>query len=222
MLKNYKTTLQYASADIEVKKSKFISQVFQITSENEAIEIIAKVRKEHPKAVHNVFAYMVGYNNEIVRQSDDGEPSGTSGMPTLDILQKEDIKNTLIVTTRYFGGTLLGTGGLVSAYGSCAKLAVQCAVIFDKELHYKVSLKCNYDYHGKLQYYLLNNNYYIEDTIYLENIEMIFYVPYDKFKKLEKDILEQTKGIVKPDIITPIYCSTINEEFKIFEETKEI
>ncbi len=221
MLKKYKTTLNYSIAEIEIKKSKFISQVFQITSEEEAIEILDRIRKEHYKAVHNVYAYMIGYNNEIVRQSDDGEPSGTSGMPTLDVIQKEDIKNTLIVTTRYFGGTKLGTGGLVSAYGSVAKLAVEDAQIFEKELFVKVSVKCSYDLQGKLQYTILDGINYLEDTIFLEDVEMIFYTPIDTFEKICKNITEQTKGKIVPKKISTHYCAYINDEFKIFETLKE-
>ncbi len=221
MLKKYKTTLQYSIEEIEVKKSKFISQVFQISSEEEAVSYIEKIRKENPRAVHNVYAYMYGYNNQIVRQSDDGEPSGTSGMPTLDVIQKEDIKNTLIVTTRYFGGTLLGTGGLVSAYGSSAKLAIEKAHIFEKELYKKVSITCTYEQQGKLNYTILNSNNHLEDTIFLTDVEMIVYTPYDDFNKLCKEILEQTKGKVQPLELGNFYCAYINEKFTIFEELKE-
>ncbi len=221
MLKQYKSTLNYGLAEIEIKKSRFISQVFQITSEEQAIEILERIRKEHHKAVHNVYAYMIGYNNEVVRQSDDGEPSGTSGMPTLDVILKEDIKNTLVVTTRYFGGTKLGTGGLVSAYGSVAKLAVENATIFQKELFVKVSIKCSYDLQGKLQYLILDGVNYLEDTVFLEDVEMFFYVPIDNFDKLYQSVLEQTNGKVKPNILDTFYCAYINDEFKIFEKIKE-
>lgn len=221
MLKKYKTTFKYAKEEIEVKKSKFISQIFQISSEDEALFYIEKVRKENPKAVHNVYAYMCGYNNQIIRQSDDGEPSGTSGMPTLDLLQKEDIKNTLIVTTRYFGGTLLGTGGLVSAYGSCAKLGLESSFIFEKELYKKVSITCTYDQQGKLNYTILNSNNYLEDTIFLSNVEMIVYTPYDNYGKLCSEILELTNGKVSPIDKGAFYCAYIDEKFTIFEELKE-
>ncbi|MFV0518979.1 MAG: YigZ family protein [Lachnospirales bacterium] len=221
MLKKYKTTLNNVTEQIEVKKSKFISNVFQISSEEEAQKYIEEIRKANPKAVHNVYAYMCGYNNEIVRQSDDGEPSGTSGMPTLDVILKEDIKNTLIVTTRYFGGTLLGTGGLVSAYGSSAKLAVERSHIFEKELYIKHSITCPYDLHGKLQYTILNSNNYLEDTIFSKEVEMIIYTPIDDFNKFTSEIMEITKGTISPQTITKIYCAYINEKFIVFEELKE-
>ncbi len=217
-MKSYKTVLGYGVAETEVKKSKFISQVFYVASENEAIEIINRVKKEHHKAVHNVFAYVIKSDVEIVRQSDDGEPSGTSGMPTLDILTKEGIKNTLIVTTRYFGGTLLGTGGLVSAYGSTAKLGVENAKVITKDVYQKVSIVCSYELHGKLQYAILDGQNSIEDTIYTEDVEILVYVPISNYNSCCKNIVEISGGKVLPKKIGRFFCAEIDGQFKIFEK----
>ena len=121
MLEQYKTVLEQGQQEIVEKKSRFIATVRPVKTEEEAKSFIEEIKKIYWNATHNVFAYQIGERNEIQRFSDDGEPQGTAGMPVLDVLQREDIKNTAIVVTRYFGGTLLGTGGLVRAYGKSAK-----------------------------------------------------------------------------------------------------
>ena len=121
MLKNIKTILAQAEAEIVEKKSRFIATVRPVKTEEEAKAFIEEMKKKYWNATHNVFAYQIGERNELQRFSDDGEPQGTAGMPVLSVLKGEDIKDTAIVVTRYFGGTLLGTGGLVRAYGHSAK-----------------------------------------------------------------------------------------------------
>ena len=121
MLKKYKTILTQAEAEIVEKKSRFIATVRPVKTEEEAKAFIEEMKKKYWNATHNVFAYQIGERNELQRFSDDGEPQGTAGMPVLSVLKGEDIKDTAIVVTRYFGGTLLGTGGLVRAYGHSAK-----------------------------------------------------------------------------------------------------
>lgn len=216
--KTYKTVKQYGICEKEFKKSKFISQVFPITSEDEAQEILNRIRKEHPKAVHNVFAYSIGYKAEIIRQSDDGEPSGTSGMPTLEILTKEHITNTLIVTTRYFGGTLLGTGGLVQAYKTTAKEAVLSAKIIENELYTKLSIICEYTQQGKLQFEILNfdDKINMSDTVFTDKVTMIVYVPFDNteaFIKKIRDITNDTASIVDDGTF---YCTYYDDNFIVF------
>ena len=121
MLKKYKTILAQAEAEIVEKKSRFIATVRPVKTEEEARSFIDELKKKYWDATHNVFAYQIGERNEIQRFSDDGEPQGTAGMPVLNVLKGEDVKDAAIVVTRYFGGTLLGTGGLVRAYGKAAK-----------------------------------------------------------------------------------------------------
>ena len=129
MLKKYKTILTQAEAEIVEKKSRFIATVRPVKTEEEAKAFIEEMKKKYWNATHNVFAYQIGERNELQRFSDDGEPQGTAGMPVLSVLKGEDIKDTAIVVTRYFGGTLLGTGGLVRAYGHSAKEGLLAAGI---------------------------------------------------------------------------------------------
>ena len=129
MLKKYKTILAQAEAEIVEKKSRFIATVRPVKTEEEAKAFIEEMKKKYWNATHNVFAYQIGERNELQRFSDDGEPQGTAGMPVLSVLKGEDVKDTAIVVTRYFGGTLLGTGGLVRAYGHSAKEGLLAAGI---------------------------------------------------------------------------------------------
>ena len=123
MLKKYKTILEEAEGEIVEKKSRFIATVRPVKTEDEARAFIEEMKKKYWNATHNVFAYQIGERNELQRFSDDGEPQGTAGMPVLNVLKGEDVKDTAVVVTRYFGGTLLGTGGLVRAYGKAKELA---------------------------------------------------------------------------------------------------
>ncbi len=166
----YTTILQYARAEVVEKKSKFISSTKPVQTEEEAIQFINEIKKEFYDATHNVFAYQIGERNEIQRCSDDGEPSGTSGPPTLDVLKKQDIKNTVIVTTRYYGGTLLGTGGLVRAYGKSASTAIQNAKIVEKVLFDEFDINCDYTLSGKITYVLNEKNINILNTEYTDTV----------------------------------------------------
>ena len=145
MLKKYKTILTQAEAEIVEKKSRFIATVRPVKTEEEAKAFIEEMKKKYWNATHNVFAYQIGERNELQRFSDDGEPQGTAGMPVLTVLSGEEIKNTVIVVTRYFGGTLLGTGGLVRAYGKAAKEAVLAAGIAEINTFERFSVKCSYN-----------------------------------------------------------------------------
>ena len=134
MLKKYKTILEEAEEEIVEKKSRFIATVRPVKTEDEARAFIEEMKKKYWDARHNVFAYQIGERNELQRFSDDGEPQGTAGMPVLNVLKGEDVKDTAVVVTRYFGGTLLGTGGLVRAYGKAAKEGLLSAGIVEMVL----------------------------------------------------------------------------------------
>lgn len=197
MLLNYKTVKELGTAEIVEKKSKFIANVKPIKSEQEALEFINEIKTKYWDARHNVHAYVLGDNNSIQRYSDDGEPSGTSGIPTLEVLLKGEIKNTVIVVTRYFGGILLGTGGLVRAYGGCAKKGVEAAKIVEKILCYQYSIDLNYDMLGKVQNKLLENEALIRTIDYTDKVNMIFSIEPNKFEKLNHDMQELTSGSIE-------------------------
>lgn len=191
MLDEYTTILNGAEAELVEKKSRFIATVRPVKDEAEAKSFIAEMRKKYWDATHNVFAYQIGERNEIQRSSDDGEPQGTAGKPVLDVLIGGDIKNTAIVVTRYFGGTLLGTGGLVRAYGRSAKLGIEEAGIA-KVRHYKeCSVTADYTTAGKIQYEITAAEYILKDTIYTDKVEFIVYLDReneDGFKEMVSNI----------------------------------
>lgn len=194
MLERYNTVNKFATTEIVIKKSRFISSVTPIVSEIEAQNFIEKIKKQHWSANHNVFAYQIGDNNEIQRCSDDGEPSGTAGLPVLNVLRGKDIKNTIIVVTRYFGGILLGTGGLVRAYGKSASEGVDAAQIIEKILYKRFDIQVDYNLSGKVQYFLIQNSHVIKDTIYTDTVKFTVFVEILKLESFKKDINNITNG----------------------------
>ncbi len=178
MLTKYKTILKEGFAESVEKKSRFLSTVRPVRDEAEAKQFIEEMKKKYWNASHNVFAYQLGERNEIQRFSDDGEPQGTAGLPVLDVLRGEDVKNTAVVVTRYFGGTLLGTGGLVRAYGHAAKNGLMDAGIAEMILYHRYSVKTDYTMSGKIQYELLQGGHIIEDTLYTDMVEYRVLVEY--------------------------------------------
>ena len=168
------TILANASSQLEVKKSKFIANIIKITDEQDAKEKLNKIRKEYSDARHNCYAYIV-YDNEtktkIEKSSDDREPSGTAGIPMLTLLQKNNLVNVLIVVTRYFGGILLGTGGLVRAYTDSSKQALEAAKIIDLQYGEILEYCIEYDEFEYLKYICEKNNIEIINTEYSSNVK---------------------------------------------------
>lgn len=170
MKEAYFTIYQNGEHQIEIKKSKFICHLFRIENEEHAKEYIAKIKKEHYKANHNCSAYMLGENFEIQRSSDDGEPSGTAGVPMLEVLKKNQLQNTLAIVTRYFGGIKLGAGGLIRAYSTSVSEALKEIGIVQGKLQQILDIIIDYPQLGKLQNYLENEQIAIQEIDYLEQI----------------------------------------------------
>ena len=207
MLDRYKTIITSGTAEIIEKKSRFISYASPITSEDDAQLFIDSIRKKNWDASHNVFAYQLGERNQIQRQSDDGEPSGTAGLPALDVLRNEDIKNVLVVVTRYFGGTLLGTGGLVRCYGKATQAALSDAGVVEKILCKSYRIKTDYHLSGKIQYALLQNNHIIHDTIYTDAVEYIVYVENLLCRSFLSQIKDISNACVQPEELESLYIT---------------
>lgn len=205
MLNQYKTVLQEAEAEIIEKKSKFIATVRPVKNEEEAQSFIEEMRKKYWDATHNVFAYQIGERNQIQRFSDDGEPSGTAGLPVLDVLRGEDVKNVAIVVTRYFGGTLLGTGGLVRAYGRAAKEGLLKAGVIEKKLYSRFHVITDYSWLGKVQYEILQGGHVIEDTIYTDKIKLIVLVEEENKESFSKRIIEKTNAQAEVSEVSMVY-----------------
>ncbi len=196
MKNSYKTINQQAQAEIVEKKSRFIANVLPVSSEEEAINFINKIKKQYYDARHNCFAYVIGGNIPIIRFSDDGEPSGTAGKPILDVLLGESLENVVIVVTRYFGGTLLGTGGLVRAYGKSAKEGILLGKIVEMDTYTKFFISVDYSLIGKIQYEITNSGHILIDTQYTDLVKFIVYVKSQLIEDFTKSIINITNNNV--------------------------
>ena len=184
----YKTIEENVSAEIVEKKSKFIANVFYIESKEEAEDIIKAQKKKYYNARHNCYAYRVLEENVIERASDDGEPSGTAGGPMLNILAKQEMVNVLVIVTRYFGGILLGTGGLVKAYSEATKKALEKAEFTKIEEGFVYNVEIKYSDLERFKYFIKNNEINIKKEEYIENVNLNIFVPKNKIEciKIEK------------------------------------
>lgn len=182
------------AGEIVEKKSRFIAQIFPIETEEQALELLAQVKKKHYDARHNCFAYVLGENNETERCSDDGEPSGTAGRPMLDILTGQGIHDALAVVTRYFGGTLLGTGGLVRAYSAAVKEGLANCSIVEKCRGYCVTVLTDYNNLGKIQHIAAGMELAEERSEYGEKVTLAYTVPEEKAAEFEREVIEKTGG----------------------------
>jgi uncharacterized YigZ family protein len=186
----------YATGEYEEKKSRFIGEVFPIKSEEEAQEHINAVRKKYYDARHHCYAYVIGDNYEIMKQSDDGEPSQTAGMPILNVLKGQDIHDALIIVTRYFGGTLLGTGGLVRSYTNAAKAAIDSAVVISAVEGYRAEAEIPYTLVGKIKYFTETTGIIEAEAEYGNNVKMTWLVPELKLVPFQNHIQEISGGSI--------------------------
>ena len=181
----FKTISNDSEAEIIEKKSKFIANIFYVETREEAEEKIKEIKKKYFDARHNCFAYSIFTKDRIIeRFSDDGEPSGTAGAPMLNILSSQNLRNVVVIVTRYFGGILLGTGGLVRAYTGVVQEALKNVEIIEKYLGLEVKLEVNYPNLEKLKYYLKQNEIKILSSEYLENIKVLVEISEEKLENL--------------------------------------
>lgn len=190
---NYTTIKDFASDSFIEKKSEFIGFISPVKTNQEAVDFINKIKSQNRKAKHNVYAYILRDNN-ITRYSDDGEPQGTAGMPVLDVLQKEHLTDVCVVVTRYFGGILLGGGGLVRAYSHACKLAVDASVKMEMHECFEVTLKFDYSLYGKIEYSLPEFEIKMLSDEFADNITLKILVKADKLDKLEEKLTDITNG----------------------------
>lgn len=194
MAESYKVLYEEAMAEIVEKKSRFIAYLKPVNSEEEAAEFIDSIKKMNWNATHNCSAAVVGRNNEYSRCSDDGEPSGTAGKPMLEVLLGEKIHNMAVVVTRYFGGTLLGTGGLVRAYQRSVKEGLAVAKVLEKYAGYQLTVKTDYNGIGKIQYITGQMGVFTVDTDYGEAVTVRVMVHADELETFVKKVTEATNG----------------------------
>ena len=196
-MSNYKTLHKFGVDEYIVEKSTFIGYAKPIKTEEEAIEFINEIKKKHKDATHNVWAYTIGENMNIQRYSDDGEPQGTAGIPTLEVIKKEDLRDVVVVVTRYFGGIKLGAGGLVRAYTKGAKVGIEAGIV----------IKIEYTQLGRIQNEIMNLGFKVKDTIYSEDVELIVYVRNEEAKSLMDRIIDITSGTADVSLGEEYYLS---------------
>lgn len=190
----YKTVYRGGQGEIVEKRSRFIAHVQPVASEEEAVEFIGRIKKQYWDARHNCHAYVIGPNREITRCSDDGEPSGTAGRPMLDVLLGNGLYDTAVVVTRYFGGTLLGTGGLVRAYSAAVREGLAHAVIIERQEGVVYQIQADYQGLGKIQYLAGEQGLTILRADYAEAVELEILIPCEKVEGFLGDVTEATGG----------------------------
>lgn len=218
MLEQYNTIYEGGEGEIIEKKSRFIATVKLVKTEEEALSFIEEMRKKYWNATHNCYAYVIGERKETMRCSDDGEPSGTAGKPMLDVLLGEDLYNTAVVVTRYFGGTLLGTGGLVRAYSKAVQEGLACSRIITK--HHGILLEIGTDYNGvgKLQYLFGQRGIPITDSRYTEDVKLQVLVPKSEENAVKKAVTEATSARASITDLKELYYASLEGEYLTFED----
>lgn len=194
MLTSYKTIQQYGEETIIIKKSRFIGYAMPAETEEEAVAFIESIQKKHWDATHNCYAYQIGQHDEIQRSSDDGEPSGTAGKPILEVIKKEGLKNVVVVATRYFGGIMLGAGGLVRAYSQTASAGLHAAGIVTRSLFQTIEVGIDYTWLGKVENEILQAGYYVDHIDYLDRVKVHALVPSEDTERFTKLITNATNG----------------------------
>lgn len=215
---SYRTVYIGNEAEIVEKKSRFIAAVQLVQTEEEALAFIEKIKKKHWSATHNCFAYTVGERFEVQRCSDDGEPSGTAGKPMLDVILGEQIHNIAVVVTRYFGGTLLGTGGLVRAYSKATQEGIAASKIITKIHGCKLMIDTDYTGLGKIQYILGQRGLTILNSEYSEKVSVEVLVPEEEESLVTAEITEGTNGQAVIEKGAECYFAKIDGEMIVFEE----
>lgn len=210
----YRTVHKFGKDEIIINKSRFIGHAMPIESEKDALDFIYKIKTEHRDATHNVYAYVLGENNNVQKFSDDGEPSGTAGIPVLEVIKKEDLRNVVVVVTRYFGGIKLGAGGLIRAYTKGAKIGLEAGIIVEKVLHHKIKVRISYSLYGMVENFLNTQGYIVDDIQYDDAVNIYVYVKFSEVDRFINTVKDMTSG--SADIVN------IGEEYISIRDGKRI
>lgn len=205
-MESYKTIRTEASDSFIEKKSKFIGYIRPVTTQEEAMAFIAEKKSEHWDATHNVYAYVLR-DGQTRRYSDDGEPQGTAGIPVLDVLLKENVVDCCVVVTRYFGGILLGTGGLVRAYSHGSKIAVEAGGIVTMALCSVLEVSCDYTFYGRLSSLIPEMGGTIEDTQFSDVVTVRFKMPSSLVGAFEAKLFDTSLGKYRPTKVDELFSS---------------
>lgn len=194
MRENYLTVKGYGESEIVISKSRFLTYIERAETEEDAISFIDGIKKLHHNATHNCSAYIIGEHDHIQKANDDGEPSGTAGVPMLEVLKKQGLKDTVVVVTRYFGGIKLGGGGLIRAYGKATTEGLIAAQIVERKLHHFMKVAIDYTWLGKVENEIRSSSYSLEEIRYLEGVEIIVSVLKEDEEQFRSWITEMTNG----------------------------
>ncbi|RDW15657.1 YigZ family protein [Oceanobacillus chungangensis] len=219
MLPNYYTVKKEGTEEQMIRKSRFIGYVKRVETEEAAINFIQEIKKKHHDATHNCSAYIIGEHDQIQKANDDGEPSGTAGVPILEVLKKQQLKDTAVVVTRYFGGIKLGAGGLIRAYGGTTSIAIKTTGIVKRQKMQGFSVTVDYGLLGKLENVLRNSHHILEDIHYLENVEFIVFVKDNEQQSFQDWIVDLTNDQAVISVTEAKYIeidveSTVEEELE--------
>ncbi|CAK7071738.1 YigZ family protein [Tissierella carlieri] len=205
MDKIYRTIYTYGEEETIINKSRFIGYAMPIETEEEALGFIEKIKTKHRDATHNVYAYVLGKDSNTQRFSDDGEPSGTAGIPVLEVIKKENLRNVVVVVTRYFGGIKLGTGGLIRAYTKGAKIGLDAGMIVDMVLHSRIKIRIDYTLYGRIENYLMNEGYIVDESVFDDAVNIFVYIEDAKIGSFQKTMTDIANG--------NIILETLDEEY---------
>lgn len=217
MSERYKTVYRGGQGEIVEKKSRFIAHVQPVSSEEEAAAFIGRIKKQYWDARHNCHAYVIGPNREVTRCSDDGEPSGTAGRPMLDVLLGNGLYDTAVVVTRYFGGTLLGTGGLVRAYSAAVREGLAHAVIIEEQEGSVYQIQADYQGLGKIQYMAGEQGFQILQADYAEAVRLEILLPREKVKGFLEGVTEATGGRAGITKLKDVRFALVEGRVELFE-----
>ncbi|MFS0787773.1 YigZ family protein [Shouchella sp. 1P09AA] len=194
MLENYKTVKERGNHEIVIQKSRFIAHFKRTKTEQEALDFIQEIKKEHWNATHNCSAYLIGEQDLIQKANDDGEPSGTAGVPMLEVLKKRSLKNTAVVVTRYFGGIKLGAGGLIRAYGSSVSEGLNHVGVVNRTLCYTMETTIDYTWLGKIENEVRQSLYPLKEITYADLVTIHVYVEANNVEAYHEWMTELTNG----------------------------
>jgi len=217
MITKYKVLYRGGEGEIVEKKSRFIATTRPVESEAEALAFIDEMKKKYWDARHNCSAYVIGERGETMRCSDDGEPGQTAGRPMLEVLTGQEIRNICVVVTRYFGGTLLGTGGLVRAYTGAVQEGLKHSVVIEKAPGRQLQITTDYHGIGKIQYLAGQLRVKILDTEYTDQVSVTLMVPEEEFSRLIAQVTEKTGGQARIQEQKKLYYALWEQEVLLFE-----
>ncbi len=205
MKETYRTIAGRGADEFVINRSRFIGYGAPVTTEEEALAFIQEIKARHKDATHNVSAYVLGRDSNIQRFNDDGEPSGTAGIPALEVLKKEELRNAAVVVTRYFGGVKLGGGGLIRAYTKGAKIAIEASMIVTMEKFILIRMGINYTAYGKIENYFMENGYIPEKVEYLETVYIDMFVKKSLSDSFLEDMKDMTSGEIEYSMVEEKY-----------------